>query len=131
MGDYKDLKVWQESMSLVVSIYTLVKVLPKQETYALSDQLRRAIVSVPSNIAEGQNRNTSKEFVQFLYISLGSISEVETQLLIGQRLKYFDNIENELNSITKIRKMLNALINSIKKQNKLWTIYYYPLSIIH
>jgi four helix bundle protein len=119
MGDYKDLKVWQESMSLVVSIYTLVKVLPKQETYALSDQLRRAIVSVPSNIAEGQNRNTSKEFVQFLYISLGSISEVETQLLIGQRLKYFDNIENELNSITKIRKMLNALINSIKKQNKL------------
>ena len=131
MGDYKDLKVWQESMSLVVSIYTLVKVLPKQETYALSDQLRRAVVSVPSNIAEGQNRNTSKEFVQFLYISLGSISEVETQLLIGQRLKYFDNIENELNSITKIRKMLNALINSIKKQNKLWTIYYYPLSIIH
>jgi len=68
MGDYKDLKVWQESMSLVVSIYTLVKVLPKQETYALSDQLRRAVVSVPSNIAEGQNRNTSKEFVQFLYI---------------------------------------------------------------
>ena len=115
MGDYKDLKVWQESMDLVEKIYTLVKVLPREETYALSDQLRRAIVSVPSNIAEGQNRNTRKEFAQFLYIALGSISEVETQLLIGQRLKYFNNIDNELNLITKIRKMLNGLINSIRK----------------
>ena len=117
MSDYKDLKVWQESMNLVEEIYTLVRILPKEETYALSDQLRRAIVSVPSNIAEGQNRNTNKEFVQFLYIALGSISEVETQLLIGQRLKYFDNINNELSSITKIRKMLNALINSIKAKS--------------
>ena len=115
MGDYKDLKVWQESMDLVEKIYTLVKILPREETYALSDQLRRAIVSVPSNIAEGQNRNTRKEFAQFLYIALGSISEVETQLLIGQRLKYFNNIDNELNLITKIRKMLNGLINSIRK----------------
>ncbi len=115
MSDYKDLKVWQDAMDLVERIYTLAKTLPREETYALSDQLRRAIVSVPSNIAEGQNRNTNKEFVQFLYIALGSISEVETQLLIGQRLKYFNNIDHELNLITKIRKMLNGLINAIKK----------------
>jgi len=86
MSDYKDLQVWQESMNLVEEVYKLVKLLPKEETYALSDQLRRAVVSIPSNIAEGQNRNTGKEFIQFLYISLGSASEVETQLLIAQRL---------------------------------------------
>ncbi|MDC7242524.1 MAG: four helix bundle protein, partial [Sphaerochaetaceae bacterium] len=71
---------------------------------------------IPSNIAEGQNRNTQKEFIQFLYISLGSTAEVETQLLIAQRLNYLQNIENEINQITKIRKMLNALINSLKKR---------------
>ena len=83
--------------------------------YALSDQLRRAVISIPSNIAEGQNRNTQKEFVQFLYISLGSASEVETQLLIAERLNYLKNIENELQQISKIRRMINALINSIKR----------------
>lgn len=116
MSDYKDLNVWQESMNLVESIYKLLKLFPKEETYALSDQIRRAVVSIPSNIAEGQNRNTQKEFIQFLYISLGSTAEVETQLLIAQRLNYLQNIENEINQITKIRKMLNALINSLKKR---------------
>ncbi|MDD2640530.1 MAG: four helix bundle protein [Arcobacteraceae bacterium] len=116
MNDYKDLQVWQKSMDLVEDIYKLIKHFPKEETYALSDQLRRAVVSIPSNIAEGQNRNTSKEFVQFLYISLGSVSEVETQILIAQRLHYIEQIEEELNKITKIRKMINALINSIKRK---------------
>ena len=118
MGDYKDLNVWQESMDLVESVYKLVKLFPKEETYALSDQLRRAVISVPSNIAEGQNRNTSKEFIQFLYIALGSISEVETQLLIAQRLNYIINIDEEILQITKIRKMINALIYSIKGRLK-------------
>jgi len=118
MSDYKDLQVWQESMNLVEGVYTLVKLLPKEETYALSDQLRRAVVSIPSNIAEGQNRNTDKEFIQFLYISLGSASEVETQLLIAQRLDYIQNIEYEINQITKIRKMINALIKSIKGKSQ-------------
>ena len=116
MSDYKDLNVWKESMDLVESVYKLAKILPKEETYALSDQLRRAVVSIPSNIAEGQNRNTQKEFIQFLYMALGSASEVETQLIIAQRLNYISNIQNELNTITKIRKMINALINSIKKK---------------
>ena len=118
MSDYKDLNVWQESMDLVEGVYKLVKLFPKEETYALSDQLRRAVVSVPSNIAEGQNRNTSKEFIQFLYIALGSISEVETQLLIAQRLNYIKNIDDEILQITKIRKMINALIYSIKGRLK-------------
>ena len=117
MSDYKDLNVWKESMDLVESVYKLVKILPKEETYALSDQLRRAVVSIPSNIAEGQNRNTQKEFIQFLYISLGSASEVETQLIIVQRLRYLQNIDDELKHINKIRKMINALINSIKRNS--------------
>ncbi|MCM8525147.1 MAG: four helix bundle protein [Lentisphaeraceae bacterium] len=117
MGDYKDLKVWQESMDLVEDIYRLVKVLPKEENYALSDQMRRAAVSIPSNIAEGQNRNTHKEFVQFLYIALGSASELETQLLICQRLGYVDKVDNRLElNITTIRKKLNALINSLRQK---------------
>ncbi len=114
MSDYKDLNVWKESMDLVEDIYRLVKYFPREEIYALSNQLKRAVVSIPSNIAEGQNRNTLKEFIQFLYIALGSVSEVETQILIAQRLNYIQNIDNELKQITKIRKMINALINSIK-----------------
>ena len=114
--DYKDLNVWKESMDLVENIYKIAKLFPKEESYALSGQIKRAVVSVPSNIAEGQNRNTKKEFIQFLYISLGSISEVETQLLIARRLNYVNNIEMELKQITKIRKMINALINSIKRE---------------
>jgi four helix bundle protein len=89
VSDYKDFKVWQDAMNLVERIYALAKALLREETYALSDQPRRAVASALSNIAEEQNRNTNKEFVQFLYIALGSISEVETQLLIGQRLKFF------------------------------------------
>ena len=115
LSDYKDLNVWKESMNLVESIYKLIKILPKEETYALSSQLRRSVISIPSNIAEGQNRNSYKEFIQFLYISLGSASEVETQLLIAQRLNYLQNIDKELQQIDKIRKMINALINSIKR----------------
>ena len=98
------------------SIYKIVKSFPKEETYALSDQIRRAVVSIPSNIAEGASRNSNKEFVEFLYIALGSVSEVETQLIIAKRLNYIMSIENELNEITKIRKMLNGLISSIKRK---------------
>jgi len=116
LSDYKDLNIWKESMDLVENVYRLVKFLPKEETYALSDQLRRASVSIPSNIAEGQNRNSPKEFMQFLYIALGSASEVETQLIIAKKLNYLQNIDNELQQINKIRKMINALINSIKRK---------------
>ena len=103
-------------MDLVENIYKLIKFFPKEEIYTLSSQLRRSVISIPPNIAEGQNRNTDKEFIQFLYIALGSASEVETQLFIAQRLNYIQNIDKELNQITSIRKMINALINSIKRE---------------
>jgi len=87
---------------------------PKEEIYALTNQIRRAVVSIPSNISEGANRNTDKEFVQFLYISLGSASEVETQLIIANKLGYIEDIQNEIEDITKLRKMINALIHSLR-----------------
>ncbi len=86
---YNDLIVWQKSMDLVVEVYKLVRNLPKEELYALSNQMRRAAVSVPSNIAEGQKRNSTKEFVQFLSFAKGSAAELQTQLLICNRLDYF------------------------------------------
>jgi four helix bundle protein len=85
---HKDLKVWQESMDLVIQIYKISEDFPKHEIYGLSSQIRRAAVSIPSNIAEGAGRSGEKEFIRFLYIALGSLSEVETQLEISQRLNY-------------------------------------------
>lgn len=81
-SDYKRLKVWQKAMDLKEEVYRLVRLLPREETYALSDQLRRAVVSMLSNIAEGHGRGSDKEFVKFLTIARGSLFEVETQLLI-------------------------------------------------
>ena len=78
--NYKGLIVWQKSMDLVVEIYKITKILPKYETYGLADQMRRAAISIPSNIAEGQGRNSSREFVHFLKISRGSCAELDTQL---------------------------------------------------
>ena len=115
---YKDLKVWQKAMDLGVEVYSLIKLLPKSETYALSDQMRRAAASIPSNIAEGHGRNSTKEFINFLSIARGSQSELETQLLICVRLNYLTNAEvtGALTSCTEINKMLNSLINRLKSK---------------
>ena len=115
MTGYENLDVWKKSIDMVTEVYVLVKLLPKDETYALSDQMRRSAVSVPSNIAEGSSRNSKKEFVQFLYISLGSLCELETQLLIANNIGYIQNIESIRDETQSIKKMLNALISSIKK----------------
>ena len=115
MIGYKNLEVWQKSMQLVTDVYRLVKQLPREETYALADQIRRSAVSVPSNIAEGSSRNSKKEFVQFLYISLGSLCELETQILIAKNIGYVKNIDHLNRETTIIKKMLNALIRSQKK----------------
>ena len=80
---YRDLRVWQDAMTLVTDIYELCKVFPADETYGLSQQLKRAAVSVPSNIAEGNRRNSTKDYIRFLRIALGSIGEVETQCEIA------------------------------------------------
>lgn len=90
---YKDLIVWQRSMQLVMVVYALVLRFPKHETYALSDQLRRSVVSIPSNIAEGQARQHPGEFRQFLHMALGAAAEVNTQLLIAHKLSYITHAE--------------------------------------
>lgn len=118
MQSYKDLIVWQKSIALVTEVYELVKLFPREEIYALSNQIRRASVSVPSNIAEGHNRNSDKEFVQFLYIARGSLGELETQLIIAEKLNYAkkEYVDKLLNDCYEIGKMLNSLINKIKNE---------------
>ena len=82
MSDYKDLQVWQRSIDFVLEIYSLVKTFPVEEKYALGDQMRRAVASIPSNIAEGMERSAVKEKLHFLSIAIGSLAETETQLVI-------------------------------------------------
>lgn len=116
-SDYRQLKVWQEAMDLTVEIYSLVNKFPRAENYALSDQMRRSVVSIPSNIAEGQGRNSDKEFVNFLSIARGSLWELETQIEISERLHYIDSGQkNKVYEQTEeIGKMLNALSNSLEQ----------------
>ncbi|MBD5309191.1 MAG: four helix bundle protein [Bacteroides sp.] len=111
-SNFKNLKVWQKSMELVSDVYILVRFLPREEMYALSDQIRRAAISIPSNIAEGHGRDSNREFIRFLSISRGSLFELETQLEIGLRLGYFDSskLEGTTEKISEIRKMINSLI---------------------
>ena len=112
---YRDLQVWQEAIVLVESIYTATKHFPKQETYGLTNQMQRCVISIPSNIAEGHGRNSSNEFRRFLYISLGSLAELDTQLEIAKRLGYLEPGESDTldKKIVQLRKMLYGLIKSL------------------
>ncbi len=111
---HKDLKAWQESMDLVVTIYKVTSKFPDEEKYGLTTQLRRASVSVPSNIAEGSARKGNKEYIQFLYVALGSLAELDTQLEIAQRLEFINSF-NEIESRTKyIRNLIIGLIKKLK-----------------
>ena len=112
---HKDLDVWKLSMDMVEHIYAITKKFPKEGTYGLSLQLRRAGVSVCSNIAEGAARGHDKEFSQLLNIALGSISEIETQLEIARRLGYLLETEASYEMSTRIRKMLIGLIKHITR----------------
>jgi four helix bundle protein len=103
-------------MDFVETIYKQSANFPKEEIYGLISQIRRAAVSVPSNIAEGAARQGNKEFVQFLYISLSSLSEVETQIMLAKRLGFIENIDTILQNIIRIRKMLNGLIAHLKRK---------------
>jgi len=109
-NSYRDLIVWQKSMSLAREIYHLTKSFPKEEIYGLTSQIRRCAVSIPSNIAEGKGRGSDKEFVRFLQISLGSLYELNTQLELSYDLSYVKSIEKNFNLSFEIEKMLNALI---------------------
>ena len=111
MKTHKDLDVWKKAVDFVIDIYKITKMFPKDELYGITNQIRRAAVSIPSNIAEGAGRASDKEFVQFLNIALGSISEVDTQLLICLKLDYInqENYNRLGNEITNIRKMILGL----------------------
>src|SRR5574344_2191810 len=112
--NYQELIVWQKAMEMTKQIYLVVKKLPKEELYALSDQMRRAAISIPSNIAEGQARNSTKEFLQFLAIATGSKAELETQLLLCVKVGYLadTDISEAMQMLQEVSKMLNALSKS-------------------
>ncbi len=115
MKTHKDLKVWQNSIQLVKRIYQTTSKFPPSEQYGLTSQLKRASVSISSNIAEGAGRHSKKEFVHFLYISSGSLSEMETQLIIAYELNFIDitELESIQGSINEIRSQLFGLIKSL------------------
>ena len=114
-SDFRQLKVWQKAMDLTIEVYKLVKLLPREELYSLSDQMRRAVISIPSNIAEGQGRQSDKEYVRFLSVARGSLWELLTQIEICERLNYVakDQTITVRTLITEISKMLNALSKAI------------------
>ena len=116
MKTHKDLDVWKKSIVLVTSIYELIKAFPNDELFGLINQIRRCAVSVPSNIAEGAARDSSKEFAWYLSISLGSLAELEKQLIISQNLKYATDAEIEriIDELIVIRKMTVGLKKSLK-----------------
>jgi len=114
-GSYRQIKVWQKAIELVVDIYSCTRSFPKEEMFGLTSQLRRAAVSIASNIAEGKGRRTDREFLQFLHHARGSVFEVETQLTIASRLGYMPEAEvlRLGNSASEIARMLNGLIKAI------------------
>jgi four helix bundle protein len=111
MKTYKELIVWQKSVELVTMIYSITKSFPKDELYGLTNQVRRASVSIPSNIAEGFGRNSKKEFKHFLQITIGSLFELQTQLEISKNLKFLSEMEFE--GIYKLTREIEAMLASL------------------
>jgi four helix bundle protein len=111
--NHKDLNVWNESMVLAKLIYSLTSKFPKEEIYGMTSQMRRCSVSIPSNIAEGASRSSDKEFIQFLYISLGSLSELETQVILSNDLGFLSD-NSLITNIETVRKLLLGLIKHLK-----------------
>jgi len=117
--NHLDLEVWQLSIELVVTIYQQTSNFPEEEKFGITNQIRRAAVSVPSNIAEGAGRSSSKEFIHFLSIALGSLAEIETQFILSVRLGYKDDCEDIFGKITSIRRMILGLISYLKNKKPL------------
>ena len=115
-ASYRDLRVWQNAMDLVVSVYHETQKFPREELYGLTSQMRRSAVSIPSNIAEGKGRSTDRDRALFFCHARGSLLELETQILIGQRLGYLTPpcAEALLKTSTELGRMLNSLIQSIQ-----------------
>ena len=118
VSSFRDLRVWQASMNLVENIYRLTSSFPKQEMYGLSSQIQRAAVSVPSNLAEGHTRESTKEYLHHISMSQASLAELETQLEIAFRLKYLDQIQlkSTLELVSAIGRQLFALRNALLKK---------------
>jgi four helix bundle protein len=116
MMTHKDLDVWKMGLDIVEKIYRITERFPKDEQFGLTSQLRRSAVSIPSNIAEGAARNSKREYLQYLYISLGSLAEAETQLIIAHRLKYL-NDDDVMENIEHIRRKLLNFIKHIKSKS--------------
>jgi four helix bundle protein len=118
---YRDLIVWQKAMDFVELVYRCTKAFPKEELYGLTSQLRRAVVSVPCNIAEGHGRQSTREFLNFLSIAYGSLNEAQTQILIAERLNYLGEQERltlfELSF--EVARLLNGLSNSLAHRSPL------------
>ena len=117
MRKHHQLQVWQEAMALVKMVYTATSTFPKSENYGLTGQMRRVSVSIPSNIAEGAARTGTKEFLQFLSISRGSLSELETQVLIAKNLDYIKDEGEILKQIDKLFGLIGGLMNSLRKRS--------------
>lgn len=111
---FKDLKIWQKGIEIVTDIYTLTMKFPKEELFSLTSQLRRSAISIPSNIAEGFKRFHNKEYKQFLFITLGSCAELETQIIIAKELKYIDENE-EVKLVEKLDHICRMTSSLIKK----------------
>jgi four helix bundle protein len=116
--DYRELIAWQKAMDLVEQIYSSTKSFPREELYGLTSQIRRASVSIPSNIAEGQARRTTKDFLHFLAVSYGSLKEVETQILIAERLGYIQqtSILKLLDLTKEVAQLISGLTNSLERK---------------
>ena len=115
LRSHKDLDVWQRAMDLASEIYATTARFPREEAYGLTMQVRRAAVSIPSNIAEGAARNSRKELVQYLHIAMGSVAELETQLLLARRMGFLSE-SKLLDTLDEVRKMLVALLRSLKRK---------------
>lgn len=112
--DYRELDVWKMSMELCEQVYGLVRHFPTDERYALGDQLRRAVVSIPSNIAEGNGRDSKSDYARFLSIARGSLFEVQTQLELAERFKYVTVSDETKQHITRISKMLYSMTRKLR-----------------
>jgi four helix bundle protein len=119
LENYKELKVWQKAYQLCLALYKMTKDFPTKEKYGLSSQMRRAAISIPSNIAEGYGRKTIPDYVRCLYIAYGSTCELETQTLLSGDLKYLneDDQNSLLERIKEVERMLMALIKALVTKN--------------
>jgi four helix bundle protein len=120
ISSYRELRVWQIGMDLAELVYKQTQAFPKHELYGLTSQLRRAVVSVPSNIAEGHAQDSTKSYLRHISIAMGSLAEVETQLLLSARLEYLSkrDLDHVLTTTDVLGKMLRSLQTSLKRKVK-------------